>query len=296
MMVEHYTFSRKLFVGFNYAFLAFLSIICILPLINILALSFSSTGAIEQGRVTFWPVEFSTFAYEYIAQSKPFQSSIWVSIQRVIIGVGLNFVLTILTAYPLSREVQQFRLRTLYVWIFVFTMLFSGGLIPTYVLIKELSMLDTIWSLVLPGAVPIFNVVLLLNFFRNLPKDLTEAALIDGAGHWKILWTIMVPLSLPAQATVTLFAIVAHWNEWFHGLIYMNNPINYPLASYLQTVIIKYDLTNLSDPSMLELISKLNNRAIKASQIFLGALPVLVLYPFLQRYFMAGIVLGSVKE
>lgn len=295
-MVEHYSLSRKLFIGFNYVFLAFLAIICILPLVNVLALSFSSTGAIEQGRVTFWPVEFSTFAYEYIAQNKPFQTSIWVSVQRVVLGVGFNFILTILTAYPLSRETTQFRYRTLYVWIFVFTMLFHGGLIPTYVVVKELGLIDTIWSLVLPGAVPIFNVVLLLNFFRNLPKELTEAALIDGAGHWKILWTIMVPLSLPAQATVTLFAIVAHWNEWFHGLIFMNNPIHYPLASYLQTVIIQYDLSAFSDPAMMEIITKLNNRAIRASQIFLGALPVLVLYPFLQRYFMSGIVLGSVKE
>ncbi len=295
-MVEHYSGSRKLFVTFNYVFLGCLALICILPLVNVLALSFSSTSAIEQGRVTFWPVEFSTFAYEYIAQSKPFQASIWVSAQRVFLGVGLNFVLTILTAYPLSRETEQFRFRTLYVWIFVFTMLFSGGLIPSYVLVKELGLLDSIWALVLPGAVPIFNVVLMLNFFRNLPKELTEAALIDGANHWKILWRIMVPLSLPAQATVTLFAIVGHWNEWFHGLIYMNDPMHYPLASYLQTVIIKYDLSTLSDPSMLEIISKLNNRSIKASQIFLGALPVLVLYPFLQRYFMSGIVLGSVKE
>ena len=295
-MVEHYSISRKLFVTFNYAFLGCLALVCILPLVNVLALSFSSTSAIEQGRVTFWPVEFSTFAYEYIAQSKPFQVSIWVSVQRVFLGVGLNFVLTILTAYPLSREVEQFRFRTLYVWIFVFTMLFTGGLIPSYVLVKELGLLDSIWALVLPGAVPIFNVVLMLNFFRNLPKELTEAAFIDGANHWKILWNIMVPLSLPAQATVTLFAIVGHWNEWFNGLIYMNNPMHYPLASYLQTVIIQYDLSTLSDPSMLEIISKLNNRSIKASQIFLGALPVLVLYPFLQRYFMSGIVLGSVKE
>lgn len=295
-MVEHLSIGRKIFIGFNYFFLSFLAVICILPLINVLAISFSSTAAIEQGRVTLWPVEFTTFAYEHIAASKPFQTSMWISVKRVLIGVSLNFVLTILTAYPLSKEVAQFRFRTLYVWIFVFTMLFHGGLIPTYVVVKELGMLDSIWALVLPSAVPIFNVVLLLNFFRNLPKELSEAAFIDGAGHWQILWRIMVPLSLPAQATVTLFAIVQHWNEWFYGLIFMNKPENYPMASYLQTIIIQYDLSAFSDPAMLELISKLNNRAVRASQIFLGALPVLVLYPFLQRYFMSGIVLGSLKE
>ena len=295
-MVISRSTGHKLFVLFNYVLLSLLSIICIFPLVNVLALSLSSNGAIEQGLVTLWPVEFTTFAYRHIAAAEPFRQSIGISAQRVLIGVALNFVLTLLTAYPLSRETVQFRMRTVYVWIFVFTMLFSGGLIPSYLIVKEVGLLDSIWALVLPGAVPIFNVVLLLNFFRNLPKELSEAALIDGAGHWQILWRIMVPLSLPAQATVTLFAVVAHWNEWFHGIIYMNDPSHYPLASYLQTIIIRFDLSIISDVTQLELLSKLNNRAIRAAQIFLGALPVLLLYPFLQRYFMTGIVMGSVKE
>lgn len=295
-MVEQISAGRRLFIVFNYVFLSFLALICVLPMVNVLAISLSSTGAIEQGLVKLWPVEFTTFAYEHIARSEPFHRSVWISVQRVFLGVFLNFVLTILTAYPLSRESSQFRLRTVYVWIFVFTMLFNGGLIPTYVLVKELGLLDTIWALVLPFAVPVFNVVLLLNFFRNLPKELSEAALIDGAGHWQIMWRIMVPLSLPAQATVTLFAIVSHWNEWFYGLIFMNKPEHYPLASYLQTIIIRFDFMSITDTELLKLLSKLNDRALRAAQIFLGALPVLVLYPFLQRYFMSGIVLGSVKE
>lgn len=295
-MVEQISAGRRLFIVFNYVFLSFLALICVLPMVNVLAISLSSTGAIEQGLVKLWPVEFTTFAYEHIARSEPFHRSVWISVQRVFLGVFLNFVLTILTAYPLSRESNQFRLRTVYVWIFVFTMLFNGGLIPTYVLVKELGLLDTIWALVLPFAVPVFNVVLLLNFFRNLPKELSEAALIDGAGHWQIMWRIMVPLSLPAQATVTLFAIVSHWNEWFYGLIFMNKPEHYPLASYLQTIIIRFDFMSITDTELLKLLSKLNDRALRAAQIFLGALPVLVLYPFLQRYFMSGIVLGSVKE
>ena len=295
-MVEQMSAGRRLFIVFNYFFLSFLAILCVLPLVNVLAISLSSNGAIEQGLVKLWPVDFTTIAYQHIAQSEAFHRSVWVSVKRVFLGVSLNFLLTILTAYPLSRERHQFRMRTVYVWIFVFTMLFNGGLIPTYVLVKELGLLDTIWALVLPFAVPVFNVVLLLNFFRNLPKELSEAAFIDGAGHWQILWRIMVPLSLPAQATVTLFAIVGQWNEWFYGLIFMNKPENYPLASYLQTIIIRQDLMMITDTKLLELLSKLNNRALRAAQIFLGALPVLVLYPFLQRYFMSGIVLGSVKE
>lgn len=295
-MVEHYSLSRKIFVVANYVFLACLALLCILPLINVLAISFSSSAALDAGKVTLWPVEFSALAYNHIAENDAFLNSIWISVQRVLIGVALNFVLTILVAYPLSREVAQFRMRTVYVWIFVFTMLFSGGLIPTYIVIKELGLIDTIWALVLPGAVPVFNVILLLNFFRNLPKELSESAFIDGAGHGQTLFYIMVPLSLPAQATVTLFAIVGHWNEWFSGLIYMNSPDHYPLASYLQTIIIQMDLSSITDVSLLELMSKLNNRSLKSAQIFLGALPVLMIYPFMQRYFMKGIVLGSVKE
>jgi len=295
-MVEHLSIGRKAFIIVNYAFLAFLSLLCILPMINVLAISLSSKGAIEGGLVALWPVEFTTFAYEHIAKTKPFQASMWISVQRVFIGVTLNFLLTLLTAYPLSKEVSQFRFRTVYVWIFVFTMLFGGGLIPSYVVVKQLGLIDSIWALVLPVAVPIFNVVLLLNFFRSLPKELSESAFIDGAGHWPILWRIMLPLSLPAQATVTLFAIVMHWNEWFYGLIYMNSPDNYPLSSYLQTIIIQFDLSSISDVTQLQLMSKLNDRALRSAQIFLGALPVLVIYPFLQRYFMTGIVMGSVKE
>lgn len=295
-MVEYMTTGRKIFIGLNYTALALISILCILPLINVLAISLSSVTAIEEGLVSLWPVEFTTYAYQHIASNAAFQASMFISIKRVFLGVSLNFILTILIAYPLSKEIAQFRLRTWYVWIFVFTMLFSGGLIPTYVVVKELGLIDTIWALVLPGAVPVFNVVLLLNFFRNLPKELSEAAFIDGAGHWSILWKIMIPLSLPAQATVTLFAIVGHWNEWFYGLIFMNSPDNYPLSSYLQTIIIRFDLSSITDTAQLEALSKLNDRAIRASQIFLGSLPILAIYPFLQRYFMAGIVLGSVKE
>lgn len=295
-MVEHYSLGRKLFIGFNYSFLTFLALLCLFPLLNVLAISFSSTPAIEAGKVTFWPVDFTIQSYKYVAQTEPFIRSIWVSVERVVLGVALNMLVTILTAYPLSRENKHFRLRTVYVWIFVFTMLFSGGLIPTYLIVLKLGLLDSIWALILPGAVPIFNVILMLNFFRNLPKELSESAFIDGAGHWQTLWRIMVPLSLPVQATVTLFAIVGHWNEWFSGLIYMNNPANYPLASYLQTIIIKLDFSQISDPAHLLLMSQMNDRAVRSAQIFLGALPVLMIYPFLQRFFMKGIVLGSVKE
>jgi putative aldouronate transport system permease protein len=276
--------------------MAILALLCILPLLNVLAISFSSAKAIEQGLVTLWPVELTLRAYRYVAGSPDFLASFKVSFERVILGTLINMLLTIMTAYPLAQESRQFRPRTFYVWIFVFTMLFNGGLVPTYVIVYETGLLDTIWSLVLPGAVPIFNVVLVLNFMRTLPKELTEAGFIDGAGHWTLLWRIVVPLSLPVLATVGLFTIVGHWNEWFHGIIYMNSPRHYPLASYLQTVMVNIDLTKISNPQEVSELLLLNNRAIRAAEIFLAALPVLAVYPFLQRYFITGIVMGSVKE
>ncbi|TMY87285.1 carbohydrate ABC transporter permease, partial [Klebsiella pneumoniae] len=175
------------------------------------------------------------------------------------------------------------------------TMLFHGGLIPLYMTVKYTGIMNTLWALVLPNAVPVFNVVLLLNFFRGLPKELEEAAFMDGAGHWTTLWRVMVPLSAPALATITLFATVGHWNAWFDGLIFMNSPDNYPLQSYLQTVVINRDLSLVSS-SDLKALAEVSDRTAKAAQIFLGALPILLVYPFLQRFFMKGIVLGSVKE
>jgi len=295
-MVQHRTTAGLLFVGVNYLFLAVLALLCVLPVVNVLAVSLSENYYVAAGMVKLWPVGFSLDAYAFVAETPEFIRSIGVSLQRVALGGALNMLLTVIVAYPLSKEAGQLGGRTIYVWLFVFTMLFSGGLIPTYVIVQELQLLDTIWALVLPGAVPIFNVVLLLNFFRSLPRELEEAAYIDGASHLQTLWRVIVPLSKPALATVLLFTIVAHWNEWFSGLIYMNVPEHYPLASYLQTVIIQRNVSLTTDPKMLEQLVRLNNRSVKAAQIFLGALPIFCVYPFLQRYFMSGIVMGSVKE
>ncbi|UVI32026.1 carbohydrate ABC transporter permease [Paenibacillus spongiae] len=294
-MVEQLTLGRRLFVSANYFVLALLSILCLVPLIHVLAVSFSSSGAATAGLVKLWPVEFTTSSYEFVLAKPAFLTSIGVTLQRVALGLTINMVLTILVAYPLSKEVRKFKFRSIYVWFFVITMLFQGGLIPLYMTVNYTGIMDTIWALVLPGAVPVFNVVLLLNFFRGLPKELEEAAFIDGAGHWTTLWRIMVPLSAPALATITLFAAVGHWNAWFDGLIFMDSPDHYPLQSYLQTVVINRDLSLVSSTDMKSL-AEVNDRTAKAAQIFMGALPILLVYPFLQRFFMKGIVLGSVKE
>lgn len=286
--------GRLLFVTVNYTIMIIAALLCLLPLIHVAAISLSSSSAATAGLVKLWPVNFTTQSYNYVLKRPEFLRSMLVSFKRVFLGVTLNMFLTIITAYPLSKEVRDFKWRTFYAWVFFITMLFSGGLIPTYMVVKDTKLLDTIWALVLPGAVPVFNVILLLNFFRQLPREMEEAAFIDGAGHWTTLWKIYVPTSLPALATITLFSAVGHWNSWFDGLIYMNSPENYPLQSYLQTVVIQRDLSLVSAADLRSL-AEISDRTLKSAQIFMGALPIICVYPFLQKYFAKGIVLGSVK-
>jgi len=286
--------GRKAFMVSNYILLSITAFICILPLINVLALSFSSRSAAAAGYVKLWPVDFTLASYEYALGKHEFIDSFFVSLKRVSLGYIVNMLMTIFVAYPLSKEKSTFRWRNFYAWFFIVTMLFHGGLIPTYMTIKSLGLLDTIWALVLPGAVPVFNVILLMNFFRELPKEIEEAAYIDGAGHWIALWRIYFPLSKPALATISLFTLVGHWNSWFDGLIYMNSSQNYPLQSYLQTVVITVDSSTMSSSELLSL-AEISDRTFKAAQVFLAAFPILMIYPFLQKYFMKGLVLGSVK-
>lgn len=293
-MVDTPTFGRRLFVMVNYIFMALLAFLCLAPLIHVLAVSFSSSTAVASGRVTLWPVEFTTEAYDFVMQKRAFLDSFLVSVKRLLLGTSINMSLAVLIAFPLAKEASAFRFRTAYVWYFFVTALFGGGLIPTYLTVKETGLMDTIWALVLPNAVPVFSVILLLNFFRSLPKELEDAAYIDGAGYMRTLLSIYIPLSKPVLATILLFTMVGHWNTWFDGLIYMNDPKNYPLQSYLQTIIIQHDLSALSDAE-IEMMRKLSDTTVKSAQIFLAALPIILVYPFLQRFFIKGIVLGSVK-
>ncbi|SFD77306.1 putative aldouronate transport system permease protein [Paenibacillus catalpae] len=289
------TLSGRIFNISNTVILILLAFLCLFPLINILAVSLSSSTAASAGEVSLWPVDFTWESYDFVIQKPEFLRSLGISVERVLLGTMLNMILTITLAYPLSKESASFSGRLFYVWFFVLTMLVSGGLIPWYIVIQKLHLLGTIWALILPGAVNVFNAVLLLNFYRGLPREIEEAAFVDGAGHWKILWSIYVPLSMPAIATLILFSMVGHWNSWFDGLILMNSPEKYPLQSYMQTVVINRDLSlvSMADANSLGDIS---DRTLKSAQIFLAALPIICVYPFLQRFFIKGVVVGSVKE
>lgn len=284
------------FTIINTIFLSVLGLLSLLPMIHILAVSFSSTSAAAAGAVYLWPVDFTMGAYKYSLEKPLFVGSFAISSLRVVVGVLISMFLTVITAYPLSKESAQFRWRTWYAWFAIITILFSGGLIPNYMVIRQLGLMDTIWALVLPQSVNVFNVMLMLHFIRGLPKELSESAYMDGAGHWRTLWSIILPLCKPVLATLFLFVCVYHWNSWFDGLIYMNKQEHYPLQTYLQTMMVSVEMNQILSKEEMEAMSKLSDRTVKSAQIFLAMLPILILYPMLQKYFVKGIVLGSVKE
>jgi len=200
------------------------------------AVSFSSSSAAAAGFVKLLPVDFTLSSYRYVLAKPEFMCAMLVSGERLALGVVINMVLTVLVAYPLSHEKTAFRHRSLYTWFFLVTILFSGGLVPAYMAMRNYGILDSIWVLVLPTAVPVFNVVLLMNFFRELPREIEEAAFMNGAPQWYCLWKIYVPLSTPALATLVLFISVFHWNSWFDGLLFMNSPVGFafdpPICSW----------------------------------------------------------------
>ncbi len=293
----HYreSLSRRTFLVANAAILAVITLMGILPFVSLLSVSLSSNTYAMAGEVTLWPKGFTWNAYRYLGQNTAFFQSLWVSVQRVAVGTLINMILVVITAYPLSKENASFRFRTVYVWYFAITMFFGGGLIPTYIVVKETGIMDSIWALVLPGALNVWFTVMLLNFFRGVPKDMEEAAVIDGAGHFTLIWRVYLPVSLPAIATIVLFTLVNHWNAWFDGILYMNSPSNYPLQSYLSTLITAINVQIISADS-LSLLQNLGEKTLRTAQIFMGALPIMIVYPFLQKYFVKGIVVGSVKE
>jgi putative aldouronate transport system permease protein len=270
-----------------------------LPFLHVFAISLSSKTAVSSGKVFLWPVDFTTNAYTFITRSSAFVRALFVPIQRVSLGVTVHLILIVATAYPLSLTKQQFRARNIISWFFILTILFNGGLIPSYMMVRYTRLLDTLWALVLPGALPVFSMLVVMNFMRSLPGELSEAAYMDGASHFQTLLRIILPVSSPTLATVTLFSFVAHWNSWFDGLIYMNSTDKYPLQSYLQTIIINPEVFFRTSYTIMDelraYIEVVSARTSSAAQLFLATIPILMVYPFLQRYFTTGLVIGSVK-
>ena len=268
--------ARKAFLVVNYFFLTLVMCISLFPLVHVFALSLSSNSAAQAGWVTILPVDFTLDSYQYILAKPEFFQSFGVSVVRVVLGTLLSIGLTILCAYAMAQPDERFHARKYYVWVFLVTMVFSGGLIPLFIVVKSVGIYNSIWALILPGAVQTFNIILMLNFFRGLPYALTESALIDGANHFQIMTKIIVPVSKPSLATVGLFT-------------------KYPLQTYLRNVIQSVDIASI-DLTSVGAMTNVSQKTVTAAQIFVAIIPILLVYPLLQKYFITGMTLGSVKE
>ncbi|KEQ25097.1 carbohydrate ABC transporter permease [Paenibacillus tyrfis] len=296
-MVKESTAVSKVFDVILILVLVSVALLCVLPIWYTLMVSLSEKSAAAAGIVRLWPIGANFVSYQQIMRDSEFFLSFWVSVKRVVLGASLSFIVTVLMAYPLSKSNRDFRLRNILMWVLVFALLFNGGLIPLYQTVKAYGLIDSIWVLVLSGGLPIFNVILVMNFFRNLPKELEEAALVDGAGPWYTLFVLFIPLSVPVLATVSLFSIVGHWNEFFSGLVFMTKPENYPLQTYIRQMVVQIDPAQFNtDSETLKRLNEISNQTLNAAKIFIAMLPILVVYPFLQKFFIHGITLGSVKE
>ena len=271
---------------------------CVVPILNTLAMSLSDKTSAQLGKVYFIPKNFNLSGYQEILKDIQFFRSFGISILRVVLGVSLNSGLAILMAYPLAQDPTTFRMRNVYMWIMVFTMLFNGGLVPTYLLVKSLGLVDTIWALVLPGAVPVYNVIILMNFMKGIPSSLQEAAIVDGARPPQIMFKIYVPLAKASIATISLFSMVGHWNEFVNGRIYINSVTKLPLQTYIQNLsmnISEADMLNMT-PEEIMRRQEVSSLTFNCAKAIISMIPIVAVYPFLQRYFVTGIVLGAVKE
>ncbi|QQZ61198.1 carbohydrate ABC transporter permease [Paenibacillus sonchi] len=277
----------------NNIIMVMLAVICILPFLHVLSVSLSSSAAVSANKVTFWPIGLNLNSYSRALEDTQLLRSLWISVERTLLSVTLGLTVTSMAAYVLSKGGGQKGIAG-YKWFvgfFIVAMLFNGGMIPTYLVVTKMGLYNTIWALILPTMINVFNIILIMNFFKALPQELEEAAFIDGAGHWKVYLRVMLPLSLPVMATVGLFTVVGEWNEWLAGQIYMK-PENAPMSTFLKAAI---SMPNI-DIKNAEAAAKFNALSLNSAQIFIGALPILLIYPFLQKFFAKGIVIGAVKE
>jgi putative aldouronate transport system permease protein len=284
------TLGNKIFDGVNYTLLTIISLVTILPFIYILAVSFTSPHEVAKGGFILFPKEFSLSAYKYIFSTNTLIKSLGVSIYITVVGTAINLLLTSLMAYPLAR--QTLRGRQVILMAVLFTMLFSGGLIPTYFVVKAMGLTNTLWSLMIPNAISAFNLIVLKNFFQQIPDGLEDSARIDGCSDVGVLFRIVLPLSLPAMATFGLFYAVTHWNQFFNAIMYINDNTKWPVQVLLREIVILAQ-SRIGDTGFEE--TEIQPLTIRMAVIVFATVPIMLVYPFLQKHFAKGVMLGSVK-
>ena len=264
-------------------------LICILPCLFILAESFSSNNAIVSQKVLLWPVEFTMQTYQAVFSDSKMVHSLLYSVVLTVVSTVLNMLTTILAAYPLTKK--DLKGRNFFLMLIMLTMYFSGGIIPDYLLVENLHLMNTVWSLLLPGLMSVYNMIILKTFFQSLPPSLTEAASLDGCSEFGILFRIVLPLSLPAIATLSLFYAVGRWNGFQDALYYITNPDLYPSQQKLYLIISVSQSLDLQEGRDAGVAPE----GLKAASVVFATVPVLLIYPWLQKYFVSGVMIGAVK-
>ncbi len=288
--------SGRVFGIFNYTFFALFSMSIIYPFIYLISISLSDPQGLNVGRMMFYPHKFSLESYKMILNDKMLYWGYFNTIYRTVTGVVLSLTILLCAAYPLSKK--DLPHRNFYTSIFVFTMFFGGGLIPKYLLIKNLGLVDHRMVLVIPGLISVYNMLIIRNFLMSIPKELEESARIDGASEWKILFSIIIPLSLPVIATVGLWIAVGHWNSWYDSMIYINSPEKQVLQIYLRRIVVQStdeEIRGMLEASNESIGIPAIPETLKAAAIIVTVTPILVVYPFIQKYFVKGVMVGSLK-
>ncbi|MCT1400498.1 carbohydrate ABC transporter permease [Paenibacillus sp. p3-SID867] len=289
-MRQDQTWGNRLFDIINHSILFIVAIVCVLPFVYVLAVSFASPAEVAKGGLILWPKEWSLVSYQYIFSSDTLPRSLLVSIYITIVGTLINLAFTSLMAYPLSKP--HLRGRNPILLGVLITMLFSGGMIPTYFVVNGLNLTNTLWSLMIPSAISAFNLIVLKNFFQQIPDGLEDSAKIDGCNDLGVLIRIVLPLSLPAMATFGLFYAVAHWNTFFNAILYINDNEKWPIQVLLREIVILAQ-SRVGDSSFDEM--DVQPLTIRMAVIVFATVPILLVYPFLQKHFAKGVMLGSVK-
>jgi len=289
----NFNLGDKVFTAFNYFILTVITAIVIYPLIYVVSASISNPELISQGKIWFLPKEITFKSYIKVFQNHNILIGYRNTLIYTSVGTAINLIMSIMIAYPLSRK--DFYGRGVITGFILVTMFFSGGMIPTYLLVRNLGMLNTIWAVVIPGAVSVYNVIIMRTFFQSIPEEIRESAEIDGSTNINFLIKIVLPLSMPVIAVMTLFYGVAHWNMFFDALIYLSDSNKYPLQLFLRQMLIQ-DVSEMAEKSDASLTGHVvEMEGLKHAVVIVASLPMLILYPFLQKYFVKGVMIGSLK-
>lgn len=288
------TAGWQVFNGFNVIFLTAISLVMLLPFLNVLAQSFSSSEAIVKGDVLFLPVHFTTINYQYVFSDHAIWRSFGVTVYITIVGTLINLIATASLAYPVSRP--EYMGRKAIVVMVLITMVFTAPLIPNFILMKNLHLTNSLWALMIPGAISAFNFFIMRSFFLQIPSEIIDSGRIDGASEMGMIWRIVLPLSKPVMASLGIFYAVSHWNTYQSAIYYLNKPTLWPLQVKLRQLIVSDDITIDPNASQFSGLAHMDPEGIKMATIIIATLPIIIIYPFLQRHFVKGMMVGSVKS